>query len=111
VKQIKVTKEWAEEEQACLESVRCFLKRWPNGLVVNRRNLYMAAKELPVDDLIWLAHRLLHPSGLKAADYNSGFEKCCEISLLAETARRNSVTGQAKKHAYAKALADAVKLS
>lgn len=106
MKRLKVTEEWVASQEACSASVRRFFKRWPNGLTVNRRNLYMAARELPIDDIVWMAHRLLHPKG----SANEGYATCIDISTLAETKHGDQVTSPEAKHAYAKALADAAGL-
>jgi hypothetical protein len=110
VKQIKVTQEWVAGQDACSESVERFFERWPKGLTVNRRNLYMAAKELPIGDLRWLGCKVLHPGRFGTAAHDAGYAKCNELSRLAETDRGYAVTSVAKKHAYAKALADAIGL-
>ena len=106
MKTFKVTQEWLKEQSACGSATKRFGRHWPKGLTVNRRNLYKATKVLPIGDIMWLAHQLLHPSVYKGV----GYKKCCKITKLGWTKNGNEVRGQENKHAFAKALADAVEL-
>jgi hypothetical protein len=103
MKKIKVTREWAKDRLACRKSVRRFFERWPNGLTLNRRNLYMAADQLPMSNIMWFASRL-------SLDEALDHEQWQEVYELSLTSAGRWVISPAKKRAVAKALADALNL-
>jgi hypothetical protein len=99
-KNIRVTKEWLEEKYPCKRAKRDFLKRYPKGLALNRRNLYKVAEEFPISYLVWLGHITMRPL---STYWN-------EVYPLATNSDYRFVTSPAKKRVYAKALADALGL-
>lgn len=89
---IRVTREWLVKNSACPRAKRAFLKRYPRGLTLNRRNIYKVAAEFPLSYLHWFA---------------SGNVRWQEYSPLVALAYSGEtfVISPAKKRAYAKALA------
>lgn len=101
---IKVTREWEGLRHACPRAKRRFFQRWPNGLTLTRRNLYMAARELPTSDILWVAwHTIIPQPGGTYADYRKVYD-------LAVMTPEHYVRSPVKKRAVAKALADALAL-
>lgn len=104
MEKLKVTKDWATKPRrsACPRSVRRFFQRWPNGLTLSRRNLYMTAKELPVSDIVWLAWQtIMAQPGRTYTDYREVYDLAVATPTAGEYVR-----SLAKKRAVAKALAD-----
>jgi hypothetical protein len=104
MKRIKVTENWAADRHPCPKAKREFFKRWPRGLTLTRRNLYMVADECPISWLVWLGGSLLCQGGTK----KELLEKWWPIERLAFTSyfRGWHVRSSAKKQAFAKAFAD-----
>ena len=100
MKKIKVTREWAKDRLACRKSVRRFFGRWPRGLTLNRRNLCLAADQLPMSDLLWFASMLRLGGHLDRQQFDAMY------ALAYMPNGGCLVRSSAKKQAFAKAFAD-----
>lgn len=106
IKPINVTQEWAERRHACPKSMKRFFARWPEGLVLNRRNLCAASEVLPVADLMWFGGCMLRSRGVGRATWGKWF--ATRESAISPAGF--FVTSPAKKRAFAERLADMLKL-
>lgn len=108
---IHINEEWLRSRLACSRAARRFTELFPNGLALTRRNLFKAARVLPVSSLLWLGLLLLQPKGASLRQWTSFVPVRRELRGLAYTADGSFVVSRKKKEAFVRALADRLELT
>ena len=103
--QTRIDREWLVRQGACSVAARRFTKHFPNGLALTRRNLFKAARALPMSSLVWLGVKLIQPRSSKA------WTRWVRLRIVAQnTEQGDFVRSPAKKETFARALADRLRL-